>query len=85
MLAAFRDSLAETAGASIGVEKGAAIRFIHLGQLLTVYYFAYFLIILPYLGLRERPKDEPESIHKAVLGTPRKPADAGSPIPAPAE
>ncbi len=83
--AAFSDSLAETAGASISVEKGAAIRFIHLGQLLTVYYFAYFLIILPYLGLRERPKDEPESIHKAVLGTPRKPADAGSPIPAPAE
>jgi len=55
------------AGASLSVQKGPAIRFIHLAQLLTLYYFAYFLVILPLLGLTERPKDEPESIHTAVL------------------
>ncbi|MEM9739758.1 MAG: cytochrome b N-terminal domain-containing protein [Pseudomonadota bacterium] len=84
--AAFRDGLSEAASASIGVEKGAAIRFIHLAKLLTVYYFAYFLLILPYLGLRERPKNEPDSIHKSVLGSTRSSSDtAGSAIPVPAE
>ncbi|MEM6947598.1 MAG: hypothetical protein AAF486_05870, partial [Pseudomonadota bacterium] len=76
------------AGAAIGIEKGPAIRFIHLGQLLTVYYFAYFLVILPYLGLRERPKDEPDSIHKAVLAAShgsKSSSGAGAPVPAPAE
>ncbi|MEL7481824.1 MAG: cytochrome b N-terminal domain-containing protein [Pseudomonadota bacterium] len=63
----FAGNFPEAAGASIGVKKGAAIRFIHLAQLMTLYYFAYFLVILPWLGLSERPKDEPDSIHKAVL------------------
>ncbi|MEO0982625.1 MAG: cytochrome b N-terminal domain-containing protein [Pseudomonadota bacterium] len=64
--------------AVVTIDKAPAIRFIHLGQLLTLYYFAYFLVILPLLGLRERPKDEPESIHKSVLS----PSDASA---APAE
>lgn len=64
---AYVQGLPESAGASIGVKKGPAIRFIHLAQLMTLYYFAYFVLILPWLGLTERPKDEPESIHKAVL------------------
>ena len=50
-----------------GVKKGFAVRFITIGQLLTLYYFAYFLVILPWLGLREQPKKEPDSIHKSVL------------------
>ena len=62
------------AGASMSVKKGPAIRFVHLAQLLTLYYFAYFLVILPLLGLTERPKDEPDSIHKAVL----KPSAGGA-------
>ncbi len=48
------------------VQKGLAVRFIHLAQFLTLYYFAYFLIILPLLGLMERPKEEPDSIEKAI-------------------
>ena len=56
-----------SAAASLGVKKGDAIRFIHLAQFLTLYYFAYFLLIVPALGLLERPKDEPDSIHKSVL------------------
>ena len=49
------------------IEKGRAVRYVHLAQFLTAYYFAFFLLILPLLGLIERPKDEPESIHKSVL------------------
>ena len=37
-------------------------------RLLTVYYFAYFLIILPLLGLVEKTKPLPNSIAESVLG-----------------
>jgi quinol-cytochrome oxidoreductase complex cytochrome b subunit len=37
-------------------------------QLLTLYYFAFFLVILPLLGLRETPGRVPETIAKSVLG-----------------
>ncbi len=39
-----------------------------IGQLGTLYYFAYFLIILPVLGWFERPKPMPKSIADSVLG-----------------
>ena len=64
---AFELSLPESAGASMAVEIAGGFTYKHLSQILTIYYFAYFLVILPLLGLREKPKDEPESIHKAVL------------------
>ncbi len=38
------------------------------GLLGTVYYFAYFLVILPLLGWFERPKALPKSIAEPVLG-----------------
>ncbi len=76
---AFRATLPESASPSVAIDKAPAVRFIHLAQLLTLYYFAYFLIILPYLGLRERPNAEPDSIHKSVLG------GQGAPAAAPAE
>jgi ubiquinol-cytochrome c reductase cytochrome b subunit len=37
-----------------------------LSQLLTLYYFAFFLLILPILGLRETPGRVPETIAKAI-------------------
>jgi ubiquinol-cytochrome c reductase cytochrome b subunit len=37
-------------------------------QALTAYYFLYFLIILPLLGLRETPGRVPETIAKSVRG-----------------
>ncbi len=80
--AAFRDEQPDAAGASMTIQKAPAFRFLHLAQILTVYYFAYFLVILPVLGLRERPGEEPESIHKSVLA--REPS-AGTPIAQPAE
>lgn len=62
------------------IEKGRAVRYIHLAKALTFFYFAFFLIILPLLGLIEKPKNEPESIHKSVLKTPKSAA-----VPVPAE
>jgi ubiquinol-cytochrome c reductase cytochrome b subunit len=43
-----------------------------IGRLATAYYFAHFLIILPFVGWFERPRPLPESISKPVLksGTP---------------
>ena len=37
-------------------------------QVLTVAYFAYFLVVLPLLGLFETPRDMPGSISESVLG-----------------
>ena len=42
------------------------IKWLLIAQLLTFCYFAYFLIVLPLLGLVEKPKDEPETIAKSV-------------------
>lgn len=44
------------------------LSFYRLSQIATIYYFAFFLVILPLLGLMEKPKERPESITKAVLG-----------------
>ena len=67
--AQFRDEqTASGATASIAVQVAPAFRFLHLSQIMTAYYFAYFLLILPILGLRERPKGEPDSIHQSILG-----------------
>jgi len=44
-------------------------KFLWFGQLLTLYYFAYFLVVLPVMGLIEKPKERPASIEAAVLGT----------------
>jgi ubiquinol-cytochrome c reductase cytochrome b subunit len=37
------------------------------GRILTAYYFAFLLIILPLLGLFEKTKPLPNSISEAVL------------------
>lgn len=39
-----------------------------LSQLLTAYYFLFFLVILPLLGLRETPGRVPDTIAKSVTG-----------------
>ena len=38
-----------------------------LSQILTLYYYAYFLLVLPILGLTEKPLPVPESISAPVL------------------
>ena len=41
--------------------------FVIAARILTAYYFAHFLIIMPLVGLLERPKPVPSSITEAVL------------------
>ncbi|MGI8569076.1 MAG: cytochrome b [Methylocella sp.] len=52
--------------------------YVIAARLLTVYYFLYFLVILPLLGRFEKPKPLPPSICDAVLGKPAAAADANS-------
>ena len=42
--------------------------YIPLMQVATLYYFAFFLVIMPVLGLIETPRRLPNSITEAVLG-----------------
>jgi ubiquinol-cytochrome c reductase cytochrome b subunit len=47
-----------------------------LGRVFTAYYFLHFLVILPFLGILERPLPLPESISRPVIGP------GGGPLPA---
>ena len=49
-------------------------------RILTLYYFALFLVILPLLGLIETPKPLPNSITEAVLNE-GLPLGASGPAP----
>lgn len=48
--------------------KSAEQPWIIIGQAATVYYFAFFIVIVPLLSKFEKVRELPESIHKAVLG-----------------
>ncbi|MGI6244465.1 MAG: cytochrome b [Pseudochelatococcus sp.] len=50
--------------------------YVIASRILTAYYFAHFLIILPLLGLLEKTKPLPNSIAEAVLSEHAKPATA---------
>ena len=41
--------------------------YITLARICTIYYFTHFLIILPLLGLVEKPREIPESISASIL------------------
>ena len=41
--------------------------FLWLARILTLYYYAFFLVILPVLGLVEKPLPRPQSIEASVL------------------
>jgi ubiquinol-cytochrome c reductase cytochrome b/c1 subunit len=43
--------------------------YLFFGRLATFYYFAFFLLIMPIVGLIERPKKLPGSITQSVLGS----------------
>jgi ubiquinol-cytochrome c reductase cytochrome b subunit len=62
--------------------KPAEGAYVMWAQIFTAYYFAFFLLILPLLGIMETPKPMPRSIAEAVL-KPRPPSDpAPSAVPA---
>ena len=52
--------------------------YVVFSRILTVYYFAHFLVILPLLGLLESPKPLPSSISDDVLAK-KRPATAAVP------
>jgi len=54
--------------ACMGSETAPAFRFIRRSLIMSAYCFAFFLLILPIWGWRERPKGEPDSIHQSSLG-----------------
>ncbi len=56
--------------------------YITIGRVATIYYFAYFLVILPVLGMVEKPNPLPVSISQAVLARAQK---SGGAAAAPAE
>ncbi|MBX7249500.1 MAG: cytochrome b/b6 [Caulobacteraceae bacterium] len=43
------------------------LNFLWLTRILTTYYFLYFLVITPWVGLRETPKTVPDNIAAPVL------------------
>jgi ubiquinol-cytochrome c reductase cytochrome b subunit len=57
--------------------------YVAIAQVCVLYYFAYFLAILPALGVFERATPVPDSIAAAVLGKGSS-ASGGAPIAAPA-
>jgi ubiquinol-cytochrome c reductase cytochrome b subunit len=66
---AFAAGLPASAGASIAIHE-TGIKWLIVSQLLAAYYFLYFLVILPVLGLIEKPKARPPSIAESVRGKP---------------
>ncbi len=60
--------------------------YVMWAQIATAYYFAFFLIILPLLGILETPKPLPRSISEAVLHkAPKLETSAAPGAPAAAE
>ena len=76
---AFMATLPATAGASLEAVPAPAFLFRHLSLILTFMYFGYFVLLF-FLGLSEKTKPLPESIHKSVLKA-HKPT-TGTAVPA---
>ena len=41
--------------------------YLWLNRLLTFYYFLFFIVLMPLVGLRERPRPIPATISEPVL------------------
>jgi ubiquinol-cytochrome c reductase cytochrome b subunit len=76
---AFIATLPVTANASLEAVPAPAFAFRHLSLILTFLYFGYFVLLF-FIGLSEKTKPLPESIHKSVLKA-QKPK-TGTAIPA---
>jgi ubiquinol-cytochrome c reductase cytochrome b subunit len=46
--------------------------YVAMAQMATLFYFGFFLIVMPVLGLVETPRRLPNSITEAVLGAKRE-------------
>jgi ubiquinol-cytochrome c reductase cytochrome b subunit len=60
--------------------------YVIISQLATLYWFAYFLVLLPVLGVIEKPLEQPASIEAAFAAEhPEVTAGVGSAVATPAE
>ncbi|MBX3530414.1 MAG: cytochrome b N-terminal domain-containing protein [Rhizobiaceae bacterium] len=64
--------------------KPAEGAYVVMSQIGTLYYFGFFFIIMPLLGLIETPRRLPNSITEAVLAKQKQPAAAALPASEPA-
>ena len=53
----------------------AGIPLVWVARIATLYYFAYFWLIMPIVGLIETPRKLPASIAQSVLGDKAAPAE----------
>ena len=66
-LVAKKAALAEPARSEASIEVvSTGFKWLWLSQILGAYYFLYFLVILPLLGIIEKPKARPPSIAESV-------------------
>ncbi len=79
---AFKDSLPPAAGPSLQVAE-LGFKWKWLSQILGAYYFIYFLVLLPLLGVVEKPKPRPASIADSVHKRSGSGRPAGAPTAAP--
>jgi ubiquinol-cytochrome c reductase cytochrome b subunit len=79
-----RNTLPPTAGASTEIEVGG-FKWVTLAQILAIYYFAYWLVILPVLGIVEKPKARPASIAESVHKKSKTKAAPAAPVAQAAE
>jgi len=75
----FMESLPEGSNPSLSAVPAPTFQFRHLSLILTFCYFGFFVLLF-FLGLTEKPKEVPESIHKSVLK--RHKASTATAIPA---
>ena len=47
---------------------GLPLKVVDFSRILTAYYFGYFLVVMPVLGIIEKPRRLPDTIAKPVLG-----------------
>jgi quinol-cytochrome oxidoreductase complex cytochrome b subunit len=55
--------------------------YLVFGRVFTVYYFGFFLVVMPVVGWIERPRPLPGSITEAVLGKKKKKRAPPPPVP----
>ncbi len=76
---AFMEGPAKASAPSLEAVPAPTFQFRHLSLLLTIMYFGYFAMLFV-IGLNEKTKPLPESIHKSVLR--HKKVQGGSAVPA---
>src|SRR5262249_30630251 len=54
---------------------GIDISYVWVARFATAYYFGFFWVLMPLVGLFENPKPLPDSIAKSVLGAQPAPAE----------